>query len=188
MLAAKRPDLVRGLVLLNATPFWAFRPPRGSPDSRSPLWAALERAVPGSVPVPAVRAHTRAPSDAAARPAPAAHLRARHTPRASGPVPQPVAERPSPPPTTRLSRRCPLLPAAQPLKRTIERLWNSLRSPATVTGMLALVSADKSPPDAPLVGRILEATQQPGALDAFASIVLAPKVGARVSAGDSEYR
>lgn len=36
-LAATEPNLVRGLVLLNATPFWSFRPPLQSPDQvRSP--------------------------------------------------------------------------------------------------------------------------------------------------------
>ncbi|GFR43641.1 hypothetical protein Agub_g4742, partial [Astrephomene gubernaculifera] len=116
MLAARRPDLVRGLVLLNATPFWAFRPPRGSAGSRGLLWAALDRAVDGSVPVP------------------------------------------------------------EPLKALIQRhWWDTLRSPATISAMLQVVYADKSPPDPQLVGRILEATQHPGALDAFTSIVLSPK-------------
>ena len=31
-LAAQHPELVRGLILLNATPFWSFRPPLASPD------------------------------------------------------------------------------------------------------------------------------------------------------------
>lgn len=44
--------------------------------------------------------------------------------------------------------------------------------------MLQLVYADKSPPDPPLISRIVEATQHPGALDAFTSIVLSPKVRA----------
>ncbi|KAG2483341.1 hypothetical protein HYH03_017789 [Edaphochlamys debaryana] len=52
MLAARRPDLVRGVVLLNATPFWAFRPARGTPGSEGALWRALDNAVDGSVPVP----------------------------------------------------------------------------------------------------------------------------------------
>ncbi|KXZ47460.1 hypothetical protein GPECTOR_35g898 [Gonium pectorale] len=91
-LAARRPDLVKGLVLLNATPFWAFRRPRGPDGARGPpVWAALDRAIDGSVPVP------------------------------------------------------------------------------------ELVYADKSPPDPPLIARIVEATEQPGALDAFTSIVLSPK-------------
>ncbi|GLC45073.1 hypothetical protein PLESTB_001465600 [Pleodorina starrii] len=116
MLAARRPDLVRGLALLNATPFWAFRPPRGSAAARGLIWSALDRAVDGSVPVP------------------------------------------------------------EPLKRVIERYWwDQLRSPATISAMLRLVYADKSRPDPPLVSRIVEATQQPGALDAFTSIVLSPK-------------
>lgn len=41
--------------------------------------------------------------------------------------------------------------------------------------MLRLVYADKSEPDPPLVERIVEATQHPGALDAFTSIVFSPK-------------
>ncbi|KAG2445634.1 hypothetical protein HXX76_000244 [Chlamydomonas incerta] len=116
MLAARRPDLVKGLTLLNATPFWAFRPPRESAQARSWLWRALDRAVDGSVPVP------------------------------------------------------------NSLKSVIERYWwDTLRSPATISAMLQLVYADKSPPDPPLVARIVEATQHPGALDAFTSIVLSPK-------------
>ncbi|KAG2453714.1 hypothetical protein HYH02_001926 [Chlamydomonas schloesseri] len=116
MLAARRPDLVKGLTLLNATPFWAFRPPRTSAQARSWLWRALDRAVDGSVPVP------------------------------------------------------------NSLKRVIERYWwDTLRSPSTISAMLQLVYADKSPPDPPLIARIVEATQHPGALDAFTSIVLSPK-------------
>ncbi|EFJ51045.1 hypothetical protein VOLCADRAFT_79935 [Volvox carteri f. nagariensis] len=113
MLAARRPDLVRGLVLLNATPFWAFRPPRGSAAARGPIWSALAD---GSVPVP------------------------------------------------------------ESLKRVIERYWwDKLRAPTTISAMLRLVYADKSGPDPPLVARIVEATEHPGALDAFTSIVLSPK-------------
>ncbi|GIL47115.1 hypothetical protein Vafri_4023 [Volvox africanus] len=41
--------------------------------------------------------------------------------------------------------------------------------------MLRLVYADKSGSDMALVVRIVEATEQPGALDAFTSIVLSPK-------------
>ncbi len=55
LLAARRPDLVRGLLLLNATPFWAFRPAQGTEAARGALWRALDGAVEGSVPVPEVR-------------------------------------------------------------------------------------------------------------------------------------
>lgn len=37
------------------------------------------------------------------------------------------------------------------------------------------ICARRSGPDPPLIARILEATEQPGALDAFTSIVLSPK-------------
>eukprot|EP00775_Hariotina_reticulata_P005832 gene5832-6073_t len=46
-LAARNPDVVRGLVLLNATPFWSQRPP---PGRESWLWKLLQ--VDGTVPVP----------------------------------------------------------------------------------------------------------------------------------------
>lgn len=48
-LASKHPEDVRGLFLLNATPFWAFWPP---PDQAKGLWKLL--AVNAAVPVPQV--------------------------------------------------------------------------------------------------------------------------------------
>ncbi|GIL98314.1 hypothetical protein Vretimale_3708 [Volvox reticuliferus] len=116
MLAARRPDLVRGLVLLNATPFWAFRPPSGSAAARGLLWSALNWAGDGSVPVP------------------------------------------------------------ESVRHLVEKYWwNQLRSPDTISAMLRLVYADKVGFDMALVARIVEATEHPGALDAFTSIVLSPK-------------
>ncbi|KAL6762310.1 Alpha/Beta hydrolase protein [Haematococcus lacustris] len=111
-LAAQQPDLVRGLLLLNATPFWSFRPPMDQPQG---LWGIL--GFDGSVPAP------------------------------------------------------------KALKRAIEVLWwDSLRSRSTVSAMLAMVYSHKAvSADQRLVERILEATEHPGALDAFASIVLSPK-------------
>jgi hypothetical protein len=47
-LAARHPDAVKGLVLLNATPFWSSRPPAGKEGL---LWKLL----PSTVPVPKVR-------------------------------------------------------------------------------------------------------------------------------------
>lgn len=52
-LAAKHPHAVRGLVLLNATPFWSQRPPLG--QERGLLWRAL-RDVDAAVPIKHVRA------------------------------------------------------------------------------------------------------------------------------------
>jgi len=49
-LAARHPDIVSGLILLNATPFWSQRPP---PGQESWLWKLLQ--VDGTVPVPLVR-------------------------------------------------------------------------------------------------------------------------------------
>jgi pimeloyl-ACP methyl ester carboxylesterase len=46
-LAARHPDAVKGLVLLNATPFWSSRPPTGQEGL---LW----RLMPSTVPVPKV--------------------------------------------------------------------------------------------------------------------------------------
>ncbi|GBF98208.1 hypothetical protein Rsub_10708 [Raphidocelis subcapitata] len=108
-LAAGHPGLVKGLVLLNATPFWSFRADSG----RRGLFEAA--GLDGTVPVPrAVRA-------------------------------------------------------------TIERLWwRNLSSPGTVKSLLSLVYASPVD-DERLLERILEATQHPGAIQAFASIVLSPK-------------
>jgi pimeloyl-ACP methyl ester carboxylesterase len=47
-LTARHPDAVKGLVLLNATPFWSSRPPAGHEGL---LWKLL----PSTVPVPKVR-------------------------------------------------------------------------------------------------------------------------------------
>ncbi len=47
-LAAQRPDLVRGLVLLNATPFWTTRPPLAKSGGFWRLLSSLD----GSVPAP----------------------------------------------------------------------------------------------------------------------------------------
>lgn len=47
-LAARHPDAVKGLVLLNATPFWSQRPPSGKEGL---LWRLLPAA---TVPVPQV--------------------------------------------------------------------------------------------------------------------------------------
>ena len=48
-LAAMHPDLVRGLVLLNATPFWSFRPSL-SVDNQG-FWGLMSPGF-GTVPVP----------------------------------------------------------------------------------------------------------------------------------------
>jgi len=112
-LAATYGGSVRGLVLINSTPFWSFKPPASRPQG---VWGLL--GLDGTVPVP------------------------------------------------------------QGLRRTIEVLWwDRLRSRDTVASMLGLVYAHKPAVegDAALVSRIIEATEQPGALDAFASIVLAPR-------------
>lgn len=53
--------------------------------------------------------------------------------------------------------------------------WDNLRAPSTIQSMLQLVYANKGAADEVLVQRIVDATAQPGALDAFASIVLSPK-------------
>lgn len=37
-LAAKHPEVIKGLILLNATPFWSQRPPAGQ---ESLLWQVL---------------------------------------------------------------------------------------------------------------------------------------------------
>lgn len=69
-----------------------------------------------------------------------------------------------------------LLLLLQALKRVIEVLWwNNLRSPATIRSMLQLVYANKAAIDEDLLQRIVEATMQPAALDAFTSIMLAPR-------------
>ncbi|WIA10745.1 hypothetical protein OEZ85_010916 [Tetradesmus obliquus] len=108
-LAAKHPDAVKGLVLLNATPFWSSRPPAGQEGL---LWKLL----PSTVPVPKV------------------------------------------------------------VKATIERYWwDKIRNPETIRGLLQLVYARPSTIDDSLLERIVQATQHPEALDAFTSIVLAPK-------------
>jgi len=48
-LGALHPDLVRGLVLLNATPFWSFRP--ALQEARQGIWGLMPPGF-GSVPVP----------------------------------------------------------------------------------------------------------------------------------------
>lgn len=53
--------------------------------------------------------------------------------------------------------------------------WDNLRSPATIQSMIQLVYANKGAADEQLIHRIVDSTKQPGALDAFASIVLSPK-------------
>ncbi|KAI8465207.1 MAG: Alpha/Beta hydrolase protein [Monoraphidium minutum] len=108
-LAGSRPDLVKGLVMLNATPFWSFR----TPGQALGLMEGI--GLDGTVPVP------------------------------------------------------------KTVKTLIERLWwRSLSSPTTVESLLSLVYAGPIN-DARLLARILEATEHPGAIDAFASIVLSPK-------------
>lgn len=112
-MGAMHADLVRGLVLLNATPFWSFRPPLKAKNQG--IWGWFPEGF-GLVPVP------------------------------SG------------------------------LKSFIERLWwNNLRSPRTVRSMLQLVYSNNSSVDEETVQRILEATEQPLALDVFSAIALAPK-------------
>eukprot|EP00798_Chlamydomonas_sp_ICE-L_P023853 gene23853-9409_t len=126
-LGAKQPDMVRGLILLNATPFWSFRPPTTQPQG---LW---------------------------------------------GVFPKNLASVPGP----------------EGLRGFIGKYWwNNLRNPKTVRSMIQLVYAEKNAADEALVQlvyakknaagealvqKIVEATLQPGALDAFLSIVLAPK-------------
>jgi pimeloyl-ACP methyl ester carboxylesterase len=79
------------------------------------------------------------------------------------------APAPAPPPTP------PAPPLPQRVKSLIERLWwRNLSSPATVESLLSLVYA-RPVDDELLLARILEATEHPGAIDAFASIVLSPK-------------
>ena len=51
-LTAMHPELVRGLVLLNATPFWSIRPPLSAP--KQGVWGLLPPGF-GSLPVPQVR-------------------------------------------------------------------------------------------------------------------------------------
>jgi hypothetical protein len=50
-LAANHPDAVKGLILLNAAPFWSFRPP--GEDAKG-IWKLLQSD--GTLPVPEVRA------------------------------------------------------------------------------------------------------------------------------------
>lgn len=68
-------------------------------------------------------------------------------------------------------------PPLQALKRAIQLLWwENLSSPRTVRDLLSLVYSHKpSALDDRLIDRILQATRHPAALDAFASILLAPK-------------
>ncbi|KAF8068342.1 hypothetical protein HT031_002031 [Scenedesmus sp. PABB004] len=109
-LAARHPEAVKGVVLLNSTPFWSSRPPLGR---EGPIWRLLP---------------------------------------------------------------CGVLPVPQSLKSLIERLWwNRIRNPSTIRSLLQLVYARPSTIDARLLDRILAATERPQALDAFASIALAPR-------------
>lgn len=100
---------MQGLVLLNATPFWAFLP---------------------------------------------------HPERSPGPL-------------RRLSTSLPAPPLAKSLIQTL--WWNNLAAPATIRGLISLVYSHKAAADEALVERIVEATKHPYAVDAFTSIVLAPK-------------
>lgn len=59
-MAARHPSLVKGLILLNATPFWSFLPPiedsHGSPTQRGRrlgVWSFLPEQI-GTIPVPTV--------------------------------------------------------------------------------------------------------------------------------------
>lgn len=64
----------------------------------------------------------------------------------------------------------------QGLKNLIEALWwNNLRSPSSIKNIIQLVYSNKAAADEDLVRRIVQATENPRALDAFTSIVLAPK-------------
>lgn len=84
------------------------------------------------------------------------------------PAPAPAAART---PRVLCVRAC-----VQGLKRAIEAWWwDRLRAPATIQSMLQLVYAHKGAADDLLVQRIVAATEHPGAVDAFASIVLSPK-------------
>lgn len=47
-LAAKHPEVVKGLILLNATPFWSQRPP---PGQGGLLWQTLLKDLDAVVPV-----------------------------------------------------------------------------------------------------------------------------------------
>lgn len=53
--------------------------------------------------------------------------------------------------------------------------WDSLRSLESVRSIIRLVYANKTAADDALVARIVESTLHPAALEAFISIVLAPK-------------
>jgi hypothetical protein len=67
-------------------------------------------------------------------------------------------------------------PCLQSLKRAIEVLWwDNLRSPDNIRRILQLVYANPAAVDDALVTRIIQSTQHPRAIDAFTSIVLAPK-------------
>jgi pimeloyl-ACP methyl ester carboxylesterase len=47
-LAALHPEIVRGVVLMNATPFWGFKPPL---EAQQGFWSMLPS---GSIPIPQV--------------------------------------------------------------------------------------------------------------------------------------
>jgi hypothetical protein len=53
--------------------------------------------------------------------------------------------------------------------------WDNLRSPDNIRRILQLVYANPAAVDDALVTRIIQSTQHPRAIDAFTSIVLAPK-------------
>jgi hypothetical protein len=66
--------------------------------------------------------------------------------------------------------------AIQGFKTAIEQLWwNRIRTPDTIRSLLQLVYARPSAVDDALLERILEAADRPDALDAFTSILLAPR-------------
>jgi len=108
-------SLVRGIVLLNATPFWGFQP---HAKQRKGLWSFLgPKLWDGSVPAPVL------------------------------------------------------------LKSTIEQLWwDRLRTPETIKSMLQLVYVNKEAASCGvMVQGIINPTEHPLALEAFASIAFSPK-------------
>ncbi|GMH35967.1 hypothetical protein BSKO_03835 [Bryopsis sp. KO-2023] len=108
--ASKHPTLCRGLVLLNATPFWGFGPRPDVDKVWSSIWPYK-----GTVPAP------------------------------------------------------------KGLKKWIEGMWwRRLRNPGNIRALLNLVYSSPVK-DQVLIDQIVEATLHPTALDAFASIVFAPR-------------
>jgi pimeloyl-ACP methyl ester carboxylesterase len=134
-MAARCQHLVRGVVLLNATPFWAFQQrTRKTKGGRNDGDEENEE--------------EEEENDAASG-------LAWPPPAFDGRVPAPTF-----------------------LTRAIERLWwDQLRRPETVESLLGQVYSNPKAfaSDTLTAPRILEATDHPGAVDAFVSIALSPK-------------